>query len=262
MNQNTRINRIESFKQFADTVKNTFETLKKESPEHKVFDDMYMLTICPRGRNGGINEKLCEVFYGSSPYDQEVSIGDNLQVKYRNLFETGASLIFDLLDDGYVLVTLYLPYTERMKPLISGVILDSHINPQDLTNKKLKSYWNKLNLSMVMYSLSGTPTWIQRFRWFVWISFKQTISDRVLQEKAFCKWGKSLMEYVLTVGLSGFLIYILTILPSRNETKVESLLEKILEQSKLLNQQTDSVLILKQTSVNEDTIVRDPIIEK
>jgi hypothetical protein len=222
MEKTSREKRIEAFRAFRDKAAKTFNSFKEETPSFQKFDDMYILHICPKGRNGGRNEKLCEVFYGQRRYDREpefdsspnISIkrcedgsfrSDNFDstIKQRNefryLFETGATLAFSLLDDGYVLVTLHLPYTERMQPLVKEVIIDLHLDPIKLTPRRLKAYWNKFNLAMVVYSLDGEPKWYQRAHWESWLFFKQTIKDNSLQERGCYKLAKTLANYVLSV---------------------------------------------------------------
>jgi len=160
-------------------------------------------------------------------------------------------LTFNLLDDGYVLVMLYLPFTDRMKPLISSIVLEFRIAPKKLTKKRLKSYWKKLNLSMEVYSLIGSKTWYQRLIWSMWLMFQNTFIDSHEQEKKICKILKRILEYTLTVGFSGFLIYIFTIFPSKTTLQSNQILEQILEQSKIENNNTDSVLMKLDSLVKE-----------
>lgn len=255
MEKTSREKRIEAFSAFRDNAERTFNSFKEESPSFQKFDDAYILCICPKGRNGGINEKLCEVFYGSRIYDQEHT------VDIRNLFETGATLAFSLLDDGYVLVTLHLPYTERMKPLIKEIVIDLHLDPIKLTPRRLKAYWNKFNLAMVVYSLVGEPKWYQRVHWVSWLFFKQTIKDNYLQERGCYKLAKTLANYVLSVGLSGFLIYLFTIAPqNKDQSRVEHLLEILIEQAEDRNQKLDTILSREGSkATTRDSVLRDSI---
>ena len=160
-------------------------------------------------------------------------------------------MAFNLLDDGYVLLELHLPFTERMKPLISSIVLESRVAPKKLTKGRLKSYWRKLNLSMEVYSLIGSKTWNQRLIWSIWLMFQNTIIDSHEQEKKICKILKRIQEYTLTVGFSGFLIFIFTIFPSKTTLKSNQILEQILEQSKIENNNTDSVLMKLDSLVKE-----------
>ena len=141
MEKTSREKRIEAFRAFRDNAKTTFNSFKEKSSNFQKFDDVYTLCICPKGRKGGIDEKLCEVFYGSGIYDQERTLDNYFNVSTRNLFETGATLAFSLLDDGYVLVTLHLPYTERMQPLVKEVVIDFHLDPIKLIPISLQPSW-------------------------------------------------------------------------------------------------------------------------
>lgn len=245
-----RMRMIEDFKEFRDSAEETFKGFQRNGSSQK-FNDRYMLNVCPKGRYGSMNERLCEVFYGGATYDKEVEVNKNFQRKERFLIETGATLAFNLLDDGYVLVMLYLPFTDRMKPLISSIVLEFRIAPKKLTKKRLKSYWKKLNLSMEVYSLIGSKTWYQRLIWSMWLMFQNTFIDSHEQEKKICKILKRILEYTLTVGFSGFLIYIFTIFPSKTTLQSNQILEQILEQSKIENNNTDSVLMKLDSLVKE-----------
>lgn len=261
MEKTSREKRIEAFRAFRDNAERTFNSFKEESPSFQKFDDAYILCICPKGRNGGNNEKLCEVFYGFGIYDQERTVDNNFKVSVRNLFETGATLAFSLLDDGYVLVTLQLPYTERMKPLIEEVVIDLHLDPIKLTPRRLKAYWNKFNVAMVVYSLVGEPKWYDRAHWTCWLFFKQTIKDNYLQERGCYKLAKTLANYVLSVGLSGFLIYLFTIVPqNKDQSRVENLLERLIEQAEDRNQKLDTILSREGSkATTRDSVLRDSI---
>ena len=224
MEKTSREKRIEAFRAFRDNAKTTFDSFKDESPSFQKFDDAYILHICPKGRNGGRNERLCEVFYGQRPYDREPELDSvpNISIKrcedgafratsenaerwirqsnvFRYLFETGATLAFYLRDDGYVSVTLHLPYTEGMKPRISKVFMDPHLDPRKLTQRRLKIYWELFNLGMEMYSLTGDPKWNQKVYWTCWVFFKQIVKDDNLQERGCYKLAKTLANYILSV---------------------------------------------------------------
>jgi len=255
MGLDKRMRMIEDFEKFRDSAEETFKGFQRNGSSQK-FNDRYMLNVCPKGRNGGENERLCEVFYGGAIYDTEVAANKNFQRTRHFLTETGATLAFNLLDDGYVLVELHLPFTERMKPLISSIVLESRIAPKKLAKKNLKSYWRKLNLSMEVCSLIGSKTWYQRLIWSIWLMFQNTIIDSHVQEKKICKILKRILEYTLTVGFSGFLIYIFTIFPSKTTLKSNQILEQILEQSKIENNNTDSVLMKLDSLVKKQRAIQ------
>ena len=261
MEKTSREKRIEAFRVFRDNAKTTFNSFKEKSSSFQKFDDAYILCICPKGRKGGIDEKLCEVFYGSGIYDQEHTLDNNFNMSIRNLFEIGATLAFSLLDDGYVLVTLHLPYTERMQPLVKEVVIDFHLDPIKLTPRRLKAYWNKFNLAMVVYSLVGEPKWYHRAHWTCWLFFQQTIKDNYLQERGCYKLAKTLANYVLSVGLSGFLIYLFTIAPqNKDQSRVEHLLERLIEQAEVRNQKLDTILSREGSkATTRDSVLRHSI---
>lgn len=286
MEKTSREKRIEAFKAFRDKAETTFNSFKDESPSFQKFHDTYGLNTCPKGRNGGTNERLCEVFYGQRPYDREPELDSvsNISIKrcedgafratsenaerwirqgnvFRYLCETGATLAFSLLDDGYVLVTLHLPYTERMQPLVKEVVIDFHLDPIKLIPRRLKAYWNKFNLAMVVYSLVGEPKWYHRAYWTCWLFFQQTIKDNYLQERGCYKLAKTLANYVLSVGLSGFLIYLFTIAPqNKDQSRVELLLERLIEQAEDRNQKLDAILSREGSkATTRDSVLRDSI---
>lgn len=286
MEEPAREKRIEAFKTFRENAKETFNSFRDESPSFQKFDNAYILYVCPKGRNGGTNERLCEVFYGQRPYDREPELDSipNISIKrcedgffrdasgnaerwirqgdvVRNMFETGATLAFSLLDDGYVLVTLHLPYTERMKPQIRKVVMDLQLDPRKLTRRRLKTYWELFNLGMEMYSLSGDPKWNQKIYWRCWIWFKQIVKDDYPQERGYYKLAKTLVNYVLSVGLSGFLIYWLTtVAQNKDQLRVEHLFERLIEQAKDRNQKLDTILSREGSkATTRDSVLRDSI---
>ncbi len=218
-NRETRNDRVALFEYFQVEGRKAFENLSKRSYTYRKFKESYSLNICPKGRDGGINNRVFEVFYGENPFDQEIKIQSDFSEKRFLLYEQGATLSFQLNDYGYVAVILFPPSTDRMKPIESAIFIKNNIHPNKLFNSCfLRMCWNDLNRCMEIFSMLGKPTLFTRLHWLLWISNKNTVVNNIYQEKKNWKTIKKIIQYVISVGLSGFLIYIFTIWPSQSDT--------------------------------------------
>ncbi len=130
-------------------------------------------------------------------------------------------------DDGHVICNLYPAKSENQKPVEEVILLDYVKSPSKLT-KKSKSHWNMFVSYMEATCIDGEPSFIQRLRVFYLKNFKQFVVDKTLQERRGSTLLKELSKYVLTIGLSGFLILVFTILKEgiddrRMQSKYEEL---------------------------------------
>ena len=213
-----RINRINNFKEFYDNSKTTFKEFSDKDINSHKFRDAYSLCICPGSRNGGTNKRVVEIFFGSRPFESITNGRD-----WTTLTEYGATLLYDRDDSGYIIVSLYPANTDKQKQIESLIFLEIKIDPKKLKDKNyLKKHWNDLVAYMECTSLDGNPTISQKIRIAYLRTFKHLIIDSKWMPTRVSNYSKDVLKFVLTVGLSGFIIYLVTIFSTRQkENKIE-----------------------------------------
>lgn len=219
MAKDTRIERVKLFEEFnSKIIKDVFEKFKSQDSSHKKFDDLYMLCICPKGRNGGINNRIAEVFYGSRPYDRTRSIKADFTDSTKTLYESGTTMAFHLNDHGYVAIMLHPSATEYTKSFESTIFVEDYIHPKKLMDESfLERQWKFLNSYMECTSIEGNPTWKDRLRTSYLRNFKNFVQDEKYTSSKISNYVKNLFDWVFKVGLSGLIIYFLTVLPLNNK---------------------------------------------
>ena len=219
MPNQTRVQRFEIFKAFNNSAKKTFTDLHKQDlPKVQKYDDYYMFIVCPGGRNGGINNRITEIFYGlSMPYDYQNKINNDLSVTKVPLQERGASLLYSLDDLGYCLVAIYPPETDYTKSIEQGIAIERSINPIKLLNKKtLRKHLNFFNSYMEVQSIEGNPNLTDKLRCLYLRFFKHLIIDNKVENNTkVWKLVRIGFKWFIYVGLSGTVISILIYILSK-----------------------------------------------
>ena len=228
---NNRLKRIEDFKKFYNDSKNFFNDIAENDHSHKHLDDLFSLCICPGGRMGGVNEKTIEVFYGARPIGKNTTIGPNFQKNTKLETEDGAMLRYYLTDAGNVVCSLFPAKSENRRPHEDFIIIEFLKSPSKLW-KRAKSHWKFFISYMEVTCLDGSPDFFQRLRVFYIRSFKRYIIDNIAQTRKFAVLIKEVSKYVLTIGLSGFLILIITLVkdnvePTQNIDQFKELQQSI-----------------------------------
>lgn len=201
-----RFNRYEQFNDFAERSEGIFKQFLTDTSSAKRFDDFFMLNVWNDKNHPKNNVTYVNVAFGSRP----------LTVSHHNkgfssTVEEGARLTFYRMETGQVTVTLYPAKTDSRKPLEDAIVLCECIDPKDLSDeKKLKKYWNDLVSYMECTTIDGNPTFSQKRRVSRLRFVKHLIIDNVYQStnKRTERW-QDIKKFVLTVGLSGFLFYII-----------------------------------------------------
>lgn len=201
-----RFNRYEQFNDFAEHAEHVFKQFLKETPSAKRFDDFFMLNVWNDKNHPKNNVTYVNVAFGSRP----------LTVSHHNkgfssTVEEGARLTFYRMETGQVTITLYPAKTESRKPLEDAIVLSECIDPKDLSDdKKLKKYWKYLVSYMECTTIDGNPTFSQKRRISRLRYVKHLIINNVYQPttKRAERW-QDIKKFILTVGLSGFLFYII-----------------------------------------------------
>ena len=108
----------DAYRDFYSKAKEIFKRLQEADLSSQVFQDRCMLNVCPGSRVGGDNPEVVDVFWGSQPVKR---------IDKRNGFELltedGVTMLFNLLPDGHVSITLYPAKTKVMRPIEDCILL-------------------------------------------------------------------------------------------------------------------------------------------
>lgn len=66
-----RHQKIKDFEKFYDNCNVTFTKLRDGDKRAKIFENEYMLCICPGSRAGGNEKRIVEIFWGARAYEFE-----------------------------------------------------------------------------------------------------------------------------------------------------------------------------------------------
>lgn len=213
----TRLERISDFEQFYTNSIENFTALRENDNRAQIFHDLYTLNICPGSRNGGTYNRAVDVFWGNRIFETVNQVRN-----WTALTESGATLLFERDDNGFVSVLLYPAITDNRKQIETLIVLRNHIDPKKLLRKcELKYIWNDFMAYMEVTCLEGKPTLCQRTRVFFMRSFRNLIINDTWKPTIFIELLKSTGKFILNVGLSGVVIFIISLWLNRNsEDKV------------------------------------------
>lgn len=213
----TRQDRINDYSTFFNAAVARFTQLKQSTPRAQFLDPPYSLHVVPGSRAGAQNHRSVDVFFGQRQIDSYQIGGTRVFVT-----EYGASLIFERDDNGYVVVLLYPAHSDNRKPRESCLILHSHLDPKELVCQSYaKSTWKDLMAYMEVTCLEGEPSVWQRWRVF-WLRLTRSmVVDSKTVTSSLYKGLKEILKYALTIGLSGFLIYLFA--PDASRGTIEEL---------------------------------------
>lgn len=236
-----RVDRRADFEKFYNNSREVFQTICSSDLSAKVFCNEYILNICPGSRAGGCDKTIVEVFWGFRLYEVECK-GNKMKSKT----ETGATLYFCMADTGHVMVSLYPAHTEKIRPIEDSICLYNWLDPKCLNNERfIKSVWNDFMAYMQYTSLDGTPSLWQRFRvWYLRL-VKHLIVDNKWQPTKLHIGCMEVVKYTLTVGLSGCLVYLVTLFTQSNDSK-------IVEQLQQLNSNIEKIIEIQSFSSSSD----------
>lgn len=233
----TRQDRRNDFDEFFRTAVAIFTEFRDNDPRAEKFQNIYMLNICPGSRAGGTNNRVVEVFWGSRPFET-ITQGRN----WTALTEYGATLLYERDDSGFVIVSIYPANTDNRKPIESSITLDIWLDPIKLKDKSfLKKHWNDLMAYMECTSLDGNPTFLQRQRVSFLRTFKNLVVDNKWTPTKFSVFVREVFKWVLTVGLSGIIIYVLTQLTQPKTTETEIQLKEVNRNLETVSKQLDKI---------------------
>lgn len=201
---NTRQEKYKEFENFSQSINKLFDNIASSDPDNENFNRYYTLCICPGGRNGGMDHRIAEIFYGHRPYDREETIEGK-----KLLTEWGATLLYQRTDAGSVICTLGPAGTSYYSQPEDAIVLEYVDDPSDLRSK-VNSHWHHFISYMKCTSLDGNPSFTDKLRVYKLRLLHDTIVDHKLQGKKIISFLEVIGRYVATVWLSGFLLFLLT----------------------------------------------------
>jgi hypothetical protein len=242
----TRFDRTKDFDSFFDKCEEIFKTLRDNDKKAERYQNEYMLCVCPGSRAGGQEKRIIEVFWGGRAYEFETK-----GKSWKSLNETGVTLSMYRNDTGHITVSLYPAKTEFIKPIEDSIAIYKWLDPQKLNNKRfVKSLWNDFMAYMECTSLDGSPTLRQRFRIFYFRHFKNLVVNKIWQPTKFGEFSKSVLKFVLTVGLSGFVFFFVSVLNDSGENELKQSLNNIDSNSVIIIHQLDSIYKSKDSIIS------------
>lgn len=242
----------DAFRDFYKKAKKIFNGLQAADPSSQVYKDRCMLQVCPGSRAGGNNPDVVDVFWGAQPVKS---------IDKRNGFELltedGVTMLFNLLPDGHVSITLYPAKTKVMRPIEDCILLHRFCKATWLLKERnQRALWRDFMAYTECTSLIGTPSIWQRLRMF-WVKYSRPVCiNSVQQPIRGLQLLRKVVTFALTVGLSGFLLVAVQqcnkeeakdyspLIEQTNTTMegVQSTQSEILKETKSVNASIDSLI--------------------
>lgn len=189
----------DAFRDFYNNAKVIFNRLQEADSSSHVFKDRCILNVFPGSRAGGDNPDVIEIFWGYQPV-KRIDKNNGFEI----LTEDGVTMLFNLLPDGHVFITLYPAKTKVMRPIEDSIILHRfHKATWLLKERNQKALWRDFMAYTECTSLIGTPSIWQRLRMF-WVKYSRPVCiDSVQQPIRGFQHLQKIVTFVLTVGFSG-----------------------------------------------------------
>jgi hypothetical protein len=194
-----------------------FRTLAAPDWRVQEFNKLYHFVITPRGRSGGRDERMFEVFFGGRPFDQ-VHHQSLDTVRHEFILEVGATLRYYRQDDDRVVIFLHPPVARNWEKQQRFYVLQVIRNRTLLTGSgALKRHLRYLIAMMEVYSIDGVPTVRDRLH-VLWV---ERVKIRIVPpvengpasgERPIQGLGRSVIEIVVLSGLSGWALLIIPLL--------------------------------------------------
>jgi hypothetical protein len=252
-----RLDRINDFEEFYKNALGVFTEFLNSDNRVKDFEEIYKLGIYPKNVVDESNIRNVEISWGFRKYERVIDVRNN---KKKALIEQGATLFYERLDSGHIIILLYPAHSENRMQIESSITLKRRLDPKKLKNKKyLKNNWNDLIAYMESTSLDGNPSLFQRMRIFYLRTFKHLIIDNIAKPTRLSKYLKDTIKFVASVGLSGFIVYFITLcLQNENDKLIKKQIDitnKLINSVSLkLDSVPNSQSLLKTLQVLTDSI--------
>lgn len=216
-NRKRRI-RYREFRQFRECVEEKFNVLCSEDERGSYYKGRCGFNVLNSNRNGHTEDIVAELFWGSYAYDRNTeSNGFHLRIA------SGCSLVFLRHDNGYVSIFLTPGKTENQESIGTGYVYKKNMNPSKLLNDNfIKELWHLFMAYTECTSLDGEPKWCQKVTYFKLWCFKRKLTNDNIASSRLTMFVRWIGKWVLTVGLSGLLLSLITFAASRCENKKET----------------------------------------
>lgn len=221
MNRQTR---YENFEKFANDAEARFNELRDRDERAKVLSSFYSFHVVKGGAMGGVDKRVVEVFFGNRPIDRvrtvEHSNGSFPQSHDKLLTERGVTLRYERTDTGTVICTLYPANSQNISPREDSIILNWIADPKALQSRfKLQWHWKAFISYMECTSLDGEPTVFDRILvGYLRFTCLLVVDGRVGKRKVIEAIG-TMVGYVFTIGLSGFLLLLINMAGSSSDAE-------------------------------------------
>lgn len=206
--QDCRTDRYRSWDRFHKDAATTINALAKEREDIAYFLP-YAFHVIPGGEAGGREDTAVDVIFGQRPYDVSGDPYGEGNRPIRIHAESGASMRYERMDSGQVLCLLYPARAERTHSRVSLVLLERIRHPVDLNPRRLNRHLASLAAYMAMTSLDGSPTLRQRARYARMYLQCRYANGRRMQPSRLYVGARKTLWWILTVGLSGFVLFLL-----------------------------------------------------
>lgn len=185
---------------------------ESDSERHEIRANRHGFGVSPQGRWGGIDKRLCDVFYGTRPFDN-VTVFNSLDrpISRRTLSEFGGQLSYRRGDNGYVSLVLHGPQTDDRRPAEDGILILTRINPRKLLSVVVcGKHLRKLQAYYEVAGVDGDPNLRDRWTVFCLRNFRPTFLEQVLRPAKAYRIALRMAELSVTVGMSGSIWWLLT----------------------------------------------------
>lgn len=231
-----RLRKIKDFENFYDHCITIFTNLREQDKRAEVFQNEYMLCICPGSRAGGNEKRIIEIFWGARPYEFETN-GNH----FKSLKETGATLLFYRNDTGDITISLYPAKTEYRQPIENHIALYGWLDPRKLNSEDfIKSLWNDFIAYMECTSLDGKPTYLQKLRVDYLRFFKHLVIDKKWMPTKFSKFSLDILKWVLTVGFSGIILFAVSYFTQPKIIETDIQLKEVNKKLEIISKQIEN----------------------
>ena len=196
----TRFERNADFEKFGESAGAIFNRLMSESDGYLQLEKIYSFFVT---RDTCIN-----VCYGKKQYT--VAMGDQSGNSINTRTESGAQLRIYANDFGFVQVQLFPAETQFFKHKEEFILLYASLDPKCLLKPVFqRRLMRRLNSYMAVTCLDARPTICDKSRVARLRIIKLLCVGGKLQQRRLLTWLGSIFKYVLTVGLSGFLLLVI-----------------------------------------------------
>lgn len=202
-----RFKRWDRFNTFADHANEYFRGELSKDDRSKRFDASYLLSVVSNREHVKNDHTYVSVFWGSRPI-VVVHHGNG----FTSAVEQGAQMVFYRMEDGFVSVTLYPAKTDHRKPIEDAIVLERHLDPQNLLkSQKRHELWEYFVAYMEGTSLDGNPSLCQKFVVWKLRHCRYYIQENEFMPAKLIENAKYFVEFLFTVGCSGIIVFFLQI---------------------------------------------------